>query len=158
MPDAGGVGGSPPEDSGADGSRVSDAASEVSPRDATLDARPDADPCDMDGDGYRSVLCGGMDCDDTAPLVFPNEPVFYPGPTHVGGIEYDYDCNGRPDPFYSSIVCSGLGLGGLCTNPPPAFLGQTAPACGQVGRFGHCRVSGLSCIEQVDEMKIMPCK
>lgn len=125
-----------------------------SPRDSAVDA----DPCDMDGDGFRSRACsGGNDCDDNAKLVYPNEPNFYEDPTHVGGTDFDYDCDGIPRPQYASINCAGLGL--TCNQTASAFLGTTAPACGQSGRFGHCVVSGLSCIEQVEQaVKKMPCK
>lgn len=36
-----------------------------------LDAGPDADPCDADGDGFRSVACGGDDCDDANKDIHP---------------------------------------------------------------------------------------
>lgn len=51
------------------------------PPDTTPDPRPDTgpgpspgDPCDRDGDGYQAVSCGGNDCDDTNPSVFPGAP------------------------------------------------------------------------------------
>jgi len=142
-----------------DGRVGAEAAGDVLVRDSAPDTKPD--PCevdgDLDGDGYRSRQCGGEDCDDTAKLVFPGQPVFYDVPTHLGGSEFDSDCNGAPDAQYCSVGCSGLGL--LCDQAASGFDGQTAPACGQTGRFGHSKVSGLGCVDQVEQLdKAMPCK
>jgi hypothetical protein len=143
---AGGAGGSAGSSGGAAGS-------------TPIDASSDADPCDMDGDGFRSRSCpGGDDCDDTAKLVYPGQPNFFEDPTHVGGTNFDFDCNGLPQPQFGSVSCSSLlGLG--CDQSGSAFFGTTAPACGQTGTFGHCKVSGLSCVEQPEQdVKKMPCK
>jgi hypothetical protein len=118
------------------------------------------DPCDMDQDGYRSKLCaGGDDCDDNAPLVHPNQTVYFEDPTHPGGTDFDYDCDGfpTPDPQYKAIDCGLLGV--LCDQSGSGFLGQTLPACGQAGRFGHCEKPLLTCVEAVEQAsKKLPCK
>ncbi|MFO0565485.1 MAG: SUMF1/EgtB/PvdO family nonheme iron enzyme [Polyangiaceae bacterium] len=54
-----------------------------------LDAGPDADPCDADGDGFRAVSCGGDDCDDTRKAI-------HPGATDVCDGD-DNDCDGTAD-------------------------------------------------------------
>jgi hypothetical protein len=115
--------------------------------------------CDGDGDQVPSLVCGGADCDDNATLVHPGQLMYFEVPTHVGGTDFDYDCNGTPDPQYSAVQCALLGIGLLCTDTASGFLGASAPACGQSGRFGHCIVSNLMCIEQVEQLsKIMPCR
>ncbi len=66
-----------------------------------LDAGPDADPCDSDGDGHRSVTCGGDDCEDTRKDI------------HPGAIDVcdgdDNDCDGIAD---QDDACN-------CAEPPP---------------------------------------
>lgn len=42
--------------------------------DGGVDAGPDAGPCDEDGDGVDGPQCGGTDCDDTQPDVYPGAP------------------------------------------------------------------------------------
>jgi formylglycine-generating enzyme required for sulfatase activity len=53
------------------------------------DADPDADPCDLDGDGFLSKDCGGDDCDDTRKDVRPGAPDVCDGD--------DNDCDGAAD-------------------------------------------------------------
>ncbi len=126
---------------------------------------PDAstpDPCDFDMDGHRSRLgnCGGDDCDDNGFLVHPGQTVYFEDPTHPGGTDFDYDCNGfpNPDPQYKFVDCSSL-LGLMCDQSGSGFLGTATPACGQAGRFGHCIAGTLTCDEQVEQLsKKMPCR
>lgn len=66
-----------------------------------IDAGPDADPCDADGDGFRSVACGGDDCDDG------NEDI-HPGAVDVCDGD-DNDCDGTAD---QANACD-------CAEPPP---------------------------------------
>jgi hypothetical protein len=47
----------------------------------------DADPCDIDGDGSDSPLCGGGDCDDS-------NPAFGPFATDNVGDGIDHNCDG----------------------------------------------------------------
>lgn len=64
---------------------------------------------DKDGDGHPPLVCGGGDCNDADPNVFP------------GAIErcngQDDNCNGIPD---DGAICSGGGVcqQGQCTCPP----------------------------------------
>lgn len=53
--------------------------SQQAPPPAQTQAPPPAqtqatDPCDEDGDGHQSVTCGGDDCNDLDPTVFPGAP------------------------------------------------------------------------------------
>jgi MYXO-CTERM domain-containing protein len=54
------------------------------------DARELCSTCDVDGDGWLNATCGGEDCDDTDPAVFPGAPdALYDG--------IDGDCDGESD-------------------------------------------------------------
>ena len=65
------------------------------------------DNVDLDGDGYISEACGGNDCNDRNPLV-------YPGATEICGDGEDNDCNDVVDDLdgdddgYISAACGGL--------------------------------------------------
>ena len=50
---------------------------------------------DEDGDGYQDAACGGTDCDDTDPLVYP----WYPESDKMGNCDdgKDNDCDGLTD-------------------------------------------------------------
>jgi hypothetical protein len=129
-------------------------------QDASRDTGPD--PCDKDGDMHRSQLgnCGGDDCDDNQPDVHPGQTVYFVDPTHVGGSDFDYDCNGVPDqdPQYKAIDCSKL-LGLDCNQSGSGFLGTALPACGQAANYGHCEKPLLTCVDVVEQQnKKMPCK
>ncbi len=66
-----------------------------------LDAGPDADPCDADGDGFRAVTCGGDDCDDANMEIRPGAVDVCDGD--------DNDCDGTAD---QDDACD-------CGEPPP---------------------------------------
>lgn len=66
---------------------------------------PDAmDVCDLDGDGFMNVACGGDDCDDRNRAVFP---FAQEGPTGDPSCSNgaDDDCDGDPDG--DSFACQG---------------------------------------------------
>lgn len=56
------------------------------------DTDTNADPCDMDDDGFVALsdACGGTDCDDSDPAV-------HPGSSEFIGDDVDQDCDGRLD-------------------------------------------------------------
>lgn len=54
-----------------------------------------ADPCDEDCDGVLATSCGGDDCCDTDPDVFPGQTAFFETANACG--DFDYDCNGSED-------------------------------------------------------------
>lgn len=100
---------------------------------------PDAsgDPCDQDGDGHRAMgpTCGGDDCCDADPNVYPGQTAYFTTPTACGG--YDYDCDGVATPQYglascqsSVLSCSGDGF-------------NQVTACGVEAPFSVCASSGL---------------
>jgi subtilisin-like proprotein convertase family protein len=51
--------------------------------------------CDTDGDGFDEVGCGGADCDDSDPTIFPGAPEVCDG--------VDSDCDGVPDGFDGDV-------------------------------------------------------
>jgi len=51
---------------------------------------PDCGECDVDGDGYEAEMCGGDDCDDI-------DPVVYPGAEEICASGIDDDCAGFVD-------------------------------------------------------------
>ena len=92
---------SPCVDSGTDAGVYEDIEGRTRPLRSGFDmgAYEYPDCVDGDGDGYGDPACGGYDCDDTAPEV-------YPGAEEVctGGI--DDDCDGFID--MDDIECSGI--------------------------------------------------
>lgn len=57
---------------------------------------------DLDNDGYQDIACGGLDCDDTDPLVNPDGVEgIYPDPTCSDS--KDNDCDGLTD--YADSTC-----------------------------------------------------
>jgi hypothetical protein len=71
----------------------------------------DADPCDIDGDGSDSFICGGGDCDDS-------NPAFGPYATDTVGDGIDHNCDG--------IDCEGAAVGGSYFNICAASVGWYA--------------------------------
>jgi hypothetical protein len=56
-------------------------------------------PCpDSDSDGFEDAACGGADCDDADPAVYPGAPGEVPG----DGV--DTNCNGNDDCFIATAA------------------------------------------------------
>jgi hypothetical protein len=97
--------------------------------------------CDTDHDDHLARgECGGEDCDDTDPEIFPEQPEYFAEPRDNG--TYDYDCSGHPELEQTdAIVCTGFSLLS-CPTDQQGFLGSL-PACGEKGRWGKCVTNSL---------------
>jgi len=79
--------------------------------------------------GFRSAA-KGLDCDDTAPSVFPGQTAFFATPRAGGG--FDYDCDGiQTQQFPTTGFCSQFG----CSNPGKVWTGTSVPQCGALGNL-----------------------
>lgn len=101
---------------------------------------PGQDPCDMDGDGYRSIACGGNDCDDNDPFVNPGaaESCSFQDNNCDGTINSGLNCTFyahspnvlyRIDPFLKTSESLGLlpaSLGDIDTHPNGVLYGITS--------------------------------
>jgi hypothetical protein len=117
--------------------------------------------CDCDGDHFHAegTTCGGNDCDDHDPLVYPGEPTYYPTRAKNPAIGFDYDCSGQPDPDPALNQTVNCGLIGLPCAANEGYLQQTPPACGMPGPWGKCMQQNLSCVNDViDAARVMTCK
>jgi hypothetical protein len=117
------------------------------------DARPEAEAscCDCDGDYHDGPQCGGKDCNDHNPDVFPGQTTYFSEPIPGGG--FDYDCSTHadpdPDPTNQSLDCSTLaGLG--CPNTQYGYFGPVPP-CGTAAPWGYCKKTLLDCVETIVE-------
>lgn len=102
-------------------------------------------PCDCDDDGYRAEGgdCGGTDCNDNDPDVWPGQPDYFADPsTHDS--PFDYNCDGKEEKrFNQTVDCSGA-VG--CDTASVGYIGAP-PACGEDGNYGSCETlaAGLNC-------------
>lgn len=92
--------------------------------DNTLDLGSfDPEPADDDDDGYRATDCGGLDCDDTNPAI-------YPGATDIVGDGTDQDCDGEdakePNCDLDADGATALGCGGDDCNDGDATVHPSA--------------------------------
>ena len=130
-PDAGN--GSPVLDAGAGLDATPDAAPA---RDAAPDA-PRGDVCDQDDDGVRAASCGGSDCCDTDPRVYPRDSdEFFTTPSRCG--DYRYACGRRVRRQFEVVRCrweSG------CVGD--GFVREVE--CGESGTFVACRLARGRC-------------
>jgi len=107
-----------------------------------------AEAGDVDGDGVRSVQCGGADCDDHDPDRYPGNPERCVGTLRDGGslADHDEDCN--PCTVSSAVFDDGdQDLDGFpsasCTN---SWTGSGPPGCdlNRVSVAAHL-VAGRDC-------------
>jgi hypothetical protein len=90
---------------------------------------------DVDGDGYTSSQCGGMDCDDS-------DPAIHPGAAEICNGKDD-NCSGEKDEAPNNCtdageVCQAVDGGAMCAAPPSdgGTGGSSAPTYIQYG--GGC--------------------
>jgi len=105
-------------------------------------APPCSKPCDCDGDGYTSWMCGGDDCADQDPRAYPgaafrSDNVDLTPPTSPGTTPFDFNCNKKTESETAPISCSLLG--NLCSGT--GFISKTA--CGAIGNLAICVKKGL---------------
>ncbi len=92
-----------------------------------------ADPCDMDCDGVLAPSCGGDDCCDSDPDVFPGQTEFFETANECG--DYDYNCDGDEQ--------KRGGAGDVCERKAfsceekQGFVGFV-PNCGDRGAWVRC--------------------
>jgi hypothetical protein len=112
--------------------------------------------CDCDNDGDVAKSCSGKDCDDYDPSVKSTQTEYFDKASLR--VSFDYDCNDLLDPQYAKpISCSSLAVLG-CNAGPQGFLSKL-PACGEMGRWGTCKPSGVSCVDDVrDPNRVLRCK
>jgi hypothetical protein len=110
----------------------------------------DAACCDCDGDKHDATggNCGGDDCDDSDPEVFPGQTKYFDKPAKNG--TFDYDCSGSTEQeFTSTITCLPV----ACPNQDGYF--GVAPACGVAADWGNC--TGTLCTANVKEKRTQKC-
>ncbi len=94
------------------------------------------DICDMDHDGVLSVACGGNDCCDSDPQVFPGQTTFFATLDACGS--YDYNCDGVAEKRWTSVGsgCHLCYVFACCTDDGQYLSGP--PDCGQSAEVGGC--------------------
>lgn len=110
---------------------------------------------DSDGDSYGAAsiqscsstptsgyVTRGSDCDDTDDRAYPEEATYYTTPRNSGG--YDYDCNGTPSKYWSSMVyyddyADCLYNGHVCMEFGKSTDGwkYSVPDCGEMGSYEY---------------------
>ncbi len=99
-----------------------------------VDAAPETSAptaCDLDGDGHRSIACGGDDCCDLDSDVYPRTTsAWFTRNTRCGN--FDFDCDGRATQRYTEAKCTNSGF--ACSGE--GFMGIVP--CGIDGLWQTC--------------------
>jgi hypothetical protein len=118
----------------------------------------DGGPCDQDNDGYRSnsSACGGNDCCDTDANVHPGQTSWFTQQSNCK--TFDYNCNGKNEPAYSSnlscVLVWSVGCIPVCGAASCLCKGQSCttgypgpdPGCGNAFQFDDCKpANAFSC-------------
>ncbi|GAX24222.1 hypothetical protein FisN_4Lh316 [Fistulifera solaris] len=90
--------------------------------------------CDADNDGHRSLNCGGTDCNDNDPNVFPDSQ-------EICGDDKDNNCNGQIDE-------GCFEQGGYCVRHQTGTVCQTDVDCGGICLQGY--KAGFVCADDLD--------
>jgi hypothetical protein len=109
----------------------------------TFEVSDDPPGCpDADLDGFQDIACGGTDCDD-------GDPTVYPGAPEVCGDGIDQDCDGSDEPCgcddadgdgFDDVACGGTD----CDDGDPSVYPGAPEVCGD-GIDQDCDGSDLSC-------------
>lgn len=97
---------------------------------------------DADDDGVPGVACGGLDCDDNDPAIFPGQTEVCDAqgvdedcdPGTLGGLDADAD-------GLISDMCCNIGKGDLVCGPD---CDDSLPGLG-AGDWAHCAACGATC-------------
>jgi hypothetical protein len=100
---------------------------------ASDDAKgPDGSSCDADDDGHMAMSCGGDDCDDENPDVYPGAVEACDGVDENCDGNADRLADGGFDPLADMPCVDRYSEGGSVVRAPHCYLrGQTTP-CGQI--------------------------
>lgn len=127
-----------------------DAATEAAAPTGATDASTE-DPCDKDGDGHRAPgACGGDDCCDQDPVVFPGQQSFFATASGCG--TFDYDCDGKPSPRFNRAACHVTSF--QCIGD--GFAGDVG--CGAEADFFNCDFAGLLCVAKKGKEAVQLCR
>ncbi|MEI7893770.1 MAG: hypothetical protein WCI05_11795 [Myxococcales bacterium] len=113
---------------------------DVTEADATLDVMDAAEEppsCDLDRDGHPAWSCGGDDCCDQDPSVFPGQTAYFE--VQSACKSFDYDCNGMEVPETPVVACALDWF--QCTGS--GFVSSTL--CGVEATYRVCKYAVLSC-------------
>jgi len=108
-------------------------------REASYDASDSAEAgqsCDKDHDGVLAPGCGGTDCCDKDPNVFPGQTSFFAGRNECG--TFDYDCDELETSRWTVVgkACSWCVV--YCCADDSTYIAEP-PECGQSAEVAGCK-------------------
>jgi hypothetical protein len=138
------------EDTGPEDTTV-DLDSATNP-DAFPEIGPDADPCDLDGDTFKSAKdCGGDDCNDHTPEAHPGVTTFIRDSIGTDDLLWttlpgDWNCDGTVKYEFPQQACTTGGLGNCVGKLDGYASDPTTLRCGDPIGYSKCKVVGtLGC-------------